>query len=84
MGNKVLIIDDDEKLRKLLKEYLEGNGFKVLTLADGSDVKKTLRKESPEIVILDIGAVSKGQDLEPIPLKIFLEKLTELFIVIYD
>jgi two-component system phosphate regulon response regulator OmpR len=54
MGNKVLIIDDDEKLRKLLKEYLEGNGFKVLTLADGSDVKKTLQKELPEMVILDI------------------------------
>ncbi len=54
MGNKVLIIDDDEKLRKLLKEYLEGNGFKVVTLADGSDVKKTLRKASPEMVILDI------------------------------
>jgi two-component system phosphate regulon response regulator OmpR len=54
MGNKVLIVDDDEKLRKLLKEYLEGNGFKVLTLADGSDVKKTLQKESPEMVILDI------------------------------
>jgi two-component system phosphate regulon response regulator OmpR len=54
MGNKVLIIDDDEKLRKLLKEYLEGNGFKVLTFADGSDVKKTLQKESPEMVILDI------------------------------
>ncbi len=54
MGNKVLIIDDDEKLRKLLKEYLEGNGFKVLTLPDGSDVKKTLQKESPEMVILDI------------------------------
>ena len=54
MANKVLIIDDDEKLRKLLKEYLEGNGFKVLTLADGSDVKKILQKESPEMVILDI------------------------------
>ena len=54
MGNRVLIIDDDEKLRKLLKEYLEGNGFKVLTLSDGSDVKKTLQKESPEMVILDI------------------------------
>ena len=54
MGNKVLIIDDDEKLRKLLKEYLENNGFKVLTLADGSDVKKTLQEESPEMVILDI------------------------------
>ncbi len=54
MGNRVLIIDDDEKLRKLLKEYLEENGFRVLTLADGSAVKKTLQKESPEMVILDI------------------------------
>jgi two-component system, OmpR family, phosphate regulon response regulator OmpR len=54
MGNRVLIIDDDEKLRKLLKEYLEENGFKVLTLADGSDVKRTLQKESPEMVVLDI------------------------------
>ena len=54
MGNKVLIIDDDEKLRKLLKEYLEENGFKVVALADGSDVRKTLQKESPQMVILDI------------------------------
>jgi two-component system phosphate regulon response regulator OmpR len=54
MRNKVLIVDDDEKLCKLLKEYLEGNGFKVLTLADGSDIEKTLQKESPEMVILDI------------------------------
>ncbi|NVM26074.1 MAG: response regulator [Desulfobacterales bacterium] len=54
MGNMVLIIDDDEKLRKLLKEYLEDNGFKALTLADGSDVMKTIQEESPEIVILDI------------------------------
>ena len=30
MGNLVLIVDDDEKLQKLLKEYLENNGFRVL------------------------------------------------------
>jgi len=52
--NKVLIVDDDEKLCKLLKEYLEENGFKVIALADGSDVKKALRKESLKMVILDI------------------------------
>ncbi len=54
MGNKVLIIDDDEKLRKLLKEYLEDNGFKVIALADGSDVRKILQRESPKMIILDI------------------------------
>jgi two-component system phosphate regulon response regulator OmpR len=54
MGNRVLIIDDDEKLRRLLREYFEDNGHRVLTLADGSYAMKTIQEESPEIVILDI------------------------------
>jgi two-component system phosphate regulon response regulator OmpR len=54
MGNRVLIIDDDEKLCRLLKEYLKNNGFDALCLADGSRVLKTLSAESPDIVILDI------------------------------
>jgi two-component system phosphate regulon response regulator OmpR len=54
MDKKILIVDDDSKLRKLLREYLEDYGFKVLTLSDGLSVVKTLREESPDIVILDI------------------------------
>ena len=54
MENRVLIIDDDEKLRKLLREYLEENGFQVRSLADGSGVLKTIHSESPNIIILDI------------------------------
>jgi two-component system phosphate regulon response regulator OmpR len=54
MAEKVLLVDDDEKLRNLLKEYLEGYGYRVLTLVDGSAVPETIRKESPDIVILDI------------------------------
>ncbi|MEW6186439.1 MAG: response regulator transcription factor [Thermodesulfobacteriota bacterium] len=54
MGNLVLIVDDDEKLQKLLREYLENNGFRVLGLPDGFKVLETLRKHSPDLVILDI------------------------------
>jgi two-component system phosphate regulon response regulator OmpR len=54
MGEKVLLVDDDGKLRKLLKEYLEGYGFHVLTLEDGSLALPTIRAEMPDVVILDI------------------------------
>ncbi len=54
MGKKVLLVDDDEKLRKLLMEYLSGYDFNVVTLADGEAVLRTVMKESPQIVVLDI------------------------------
>jgi DNA-binding response OmpR family regulator len=54
MGNKVLLVDDDEKLRLLVTEYLEGYGFQVRALPDGRSVLSTIRNESPDIVILDI------------------------------
>jgi two-component system phosphate regulon response regulator OmpR len=54
MVKQVLLVDDDEKLLKLVKEYLEGYGFRVLTLPDGSAVMKTIAAKSPDILILDI------------------------------
>ena len=54
MDNKVLIIDDDQKLCKLLREYLEENGFHVFILGEGSGALKIIERESPDIVILDI------------------------------
>jgi two-component system phosphate regulon response regulator OmpR len=54
MEIKALIIDDDDRLRKLLKEYLEDNGFNIIELADGSSVLKKISSESPDIIILDI------------------------------
>lgn len=54
MGNTALIIDDDEKLCRLLGQYLMDNGFRTVRLADGSNVLQTLSVELPDIVILDI------------------------------
>jgi len=54
MGERVLIVDDDHKLRSLLREYLEGYGFDVLTLPEASSVLKTIRTDAPDMIILDI------------------------------
>ncbi len=54
MGNRVLIIDDDEKLRKLLGEYLNDHGFDTTCLADGVNVAGALSADAPDLVILDI------------------------------
>ena len=54
MTNSVLVIDDDTKLRKLLNEYLEENGFQVYSLEDGSEALDTIAEVSPDIVILDV------------------------------
>lgn len=54
MEKKVLLVDDDAKLRSLLMKYLEGYGFSTLTLTDGANVLKTIQIETPDLVILDI------------------------------
>jgi two-component system phosphate regulon response regulator OmpR len=54
MGKRVLLVDDDEKLLKLLKEYLEDYGFEVIILTDGLSVPQTIRANSPDIAILDV------------------------------
>jgi len=54
MEKKVLIIDDDEKLRNLVKEYLEEYGFSVHAVPDGRYLEETLREQEPEVVLLDL------------------------------
>ena len=54
MDKKVLIVDDDQKLRELLTEYLTEFGFQVTTLPDGRDILQTIKTENPDFIILDI------------------------------
>ncbi len=51
---KVLIIDDDKKLQKILKEYLEEDEFNVVSIFDGLNCLAVIDIESPDIIILDI------------------------------
>ncbi len=54
MDKRVLIVDDDKKLRELLTEYLEEFGFQVSTRSDGRRILSAIKTENPNIIILDI------------------------------
>lgn len=50
----VLLIDDDEPLRRLFGGYLEKAGFEVLYAADGNEGREIARRLQPDIVLLDL------------------------------
>ena len=54
VSGKILIIDDDEKLNRLLTDYLSKMGFTVLTATLPSAGLEKLEKETPDLVILDV------------------------------
>ena len=54
MKKKVLVVDDDEGLRDLYEEELEGDGYEVLTAKNGKDALQQLKNGKPDLVVLDI------------------------------
>ena len=54
MNSRLLIIDDDEKLNKLLIDYLGKMGFEVLSATLPSKGLEKLEREAPDLVILDV------------------------------
>lgn len=54
MGYKILIADDEAEIRDVLRLYLEKDGYDVTEAADGIEAMEKLRKESPDLAILDI------------------------------
>lgn len=53
-GKTVLIIEDDGKIRKLLRLYLEQEGYEVLEAADGKAGMEIFEKLDPCFVITDL------------------------------
>ncbi len=51
---KILIVDDDQNLCKLMRIYLKNAGFEIVEAKDGIQALEVFRKERPDLVILDI------------------------------
>ncbi|MCC7189356.1 MAG: response regulator transcription factor [Anaerolineales bacterium] len=50
----ILVVDDEPKVARLARDYLEKNGFRVVAAADGQSALSTARREKPDLVILDL------------------------------
>jgi DNA-binding response OmpR family regulator len=50
----ILVVDDEPKVARLARDYLEKNGFRVLTAADGQSALTIARREKPDLLILDL------------------------------
>jgi len=56
MNGMILVVDDDESIRKLLTTFLEEEGYGVRTAADGAEaLQLTLNQMRPDLLLLDIG-----------------------------
>jgi two-component system KDP operon response regulator KdpE len=51
---RILIVDDDAQIRKLVRVNLEGRGYTVLEAVDGEDAIKLLQSETVDLILLDL------------------------------
>lgn len=54
MQELILVVDDEPKVARLARDYLEKNGFRVLTAADGPGALAMARRERPALIVLDL------------------------------
>ncbi|MDD5039189.1 MAG: response regulator transcription factor [Dehalococcoidales bacterium] len=54
MARKILVVDDEKKIVEILKAYLERENYQVITAYDGRSALELARRDSPDLIILDL------------------------------
>jgi two-component system, OmpR family, phosphate regulon response regulator OmpR len=54
LKTRILVVDDDQRLRDLLVRYLGGEGYEVKAVADAAAMDKQLARERYDLVVLDL------------------------------
>ncbi len=54
MSQRILVVDDDKQIVRLVRSYLEQAGYHVLTAYDGEMALHAIRRERPDLVVLDL------------------------------
>ena len=51
---KVLVVDDEPEVRRLLQDFLSGLGYDVVLAADGVEALAAVADQKPDLVLLDV------------------------------
>lgn len=54
MNELVLVVDDEQKIIKIARDYLEQSGFRVLSASDGKLALAIARHDRPDLIVLDL------------------------------
>jgi two-component system phosphate regulon response regulator OmpR len=58
--NKILVVDDDARIRDLLRRYLTQEGFEVIQAEDGKSMNRMMQRETADLIVLDL--MMPGED----------------------
>jgi two-component system KDP operon response regulator KdpE len=59
-GGKILVVDDDRGIRRMLKAGLEGGGWRVVEAATGAEGVAQAASQQPDVIILDLVLPDRG------------------------
>ncbi|MEN8098228.1 MAG: response regulator, partial [Chloroflexota bacterium] len=54
MNERILVVDDDREIVRLIRSYLEKSNYRVLVAYDGETALHILRRERPDLMLLDL------------------------------
>jgi CheY-like chemotaxis protein len=54
MQDKILVVDDEEQIRKLVATFLEVRGYTVRTARNGAEALKLISQDPPDLVVTDV------------------------------
>jgi two-component system, OmpR family, alkaline phosphatase synthesis response regulator PhoP len=54
VAQRILVVDDDKQIARLVQSYLDQSGYTVSTAFDGEDAMRIIRRDRPDLIVLDL------------------------------
>jgi DNA-binding response OmpR family regulator len=51
---KILLVDDDIHIQRLLRDELEEDGYQIMTASNGKEALSLINRQNPDLIILDL------------------------------